>query len=152
MLPSQDLFFPALYFTIYLTPGIYFWKTFKKKRKKWWFCLWVAVGRLDGLGIRWCYTAYCNMFKLFPAQDCADSERLESGHSCHLIITSVMRDSEYLWGCWKRNNNSAFRDFYNREVIAGSGKLAPVWNVRRLCTILIKSQEQLAISNSDSSF
>lgn len=40
--------------------------------------------RLNGMGIRWYYTAYCNTFKLFPVQDYADSERFESGNSCHL--------------------------------------------------------------------
>lgn len=54
-----------------------------EEEKKLRFCE-LQKGRVDVVGIRWYYTAYCNTIKLFPVQNCADNEGFESGNSCHL--------------------------------------------------------------------
>ena len=120
-----------VYILPYPAPYVYFWKTFGKMRKKW-FCLWVAVGQIRQVGKF--IATYLNYFQ----HEIVLTGR-GLGQHIAVICSNISHERQCAFmGCWKWNNNSAFRDFYNREGIAGSWKLAPAWKVRGLCTILIK--------------
>lgn len=128
---SQDCFFPGLYFTISYTLCI-FLENFWKEEKKW-FCVWVAIGQ-----VRWVGNFIATYLNYFQHEIVLTGKGL--GQHIAVICSNISHERQCIFmGCWKWNNNSAFRDFYNREDIAGSWKLAPAWKVRGLCIILIKS-------------